>query len=197
MANEYLVNSSDLTAIADAIRAKGETSEALVFPGGFVEAVGVINAGAGGNAVQIGQDTPLNILKLFHALETGNCVTGEFTVSSYLPNTPTLLFSTGLKTVTGLFTVDRDWYFGYSSGERTVFSLFITLADNHFMNFCCNNNGTSLSANSTLSNPLLVRVNTDYTKFDENGDFYVQASFGGNSNYTPFEINHRILWVAW
>lgn len=199
MANEYLVNSSDLTAVADTIRAKGGTSDALAFPDGFVEAVQGIQAGAGGNAVQIGQDTPLNILKLFHTLETGNCVTGEFTLSSYLPKTPTLLFSTGLKTVTGLFTVDRDWYFGYRGGERTVFSLFIALADNYFINFYCNNGNNNISflAKSTLSNPLLARANTDYTKFDENGDFYVQADFGGNSEYTPFEINHRILWVAW
>ena len=199
MANEYLVNSADMTAVADALRAKGGTSEALAFPGGFVEAVGAIQAGAGGNAVQIGQDTPLNILKLFHTLETGNCVTGEFTLSSYIQNTPTLLFSTGLETVTGLLTVDRDWYIGYRGGERTVFSLFITLENNRFLNFCCNNgeNNISFNWNATLSNPLLVRANTDYTKFDENGDFYVQAHFGGNSGYTPFEINHRILWVAW
>ena len=199
MANEYLVNSADMTAVADAIRAKGGTSDALAFPDGFVSAVQGIQAGAGGNAVQIGQDTPLNILKLFHALETGNCVTGEFTLSSYLPGTPTLLFSTGLETVKGLLTVDRDWYMGYRGGERTVFSLFITLEDNYFINFCCNNgtNSISFSSNATLSNPLLVRADTEYTKFDENGDFYVKASFGGNSGYTPFETNHRILWVAW
>ena len=199
MANEYAVNHADLTAVADAIRAKGGTSGTLAFPDGFVEAVRAIQAGAGGNAVQIGQDTPLNILKLFHALETGNCVTGEFTLSSYLPGTPTLLFSTGLETVKGLLTVDRDWYIGYRGGERTVFSLFITLENNRFINFCCNNGDNNISFNSkaALSNPLLVRTNTDYTKFDENGDFYVQASFDGNTGYTPFEINHRILWVAW
>lgn len=45
MANEYLVNSSDMTAVADAIRAKGGTSEALAFPGGFVSAVQAIQAG--------------------------------------------------------------------------------------------------------------------------------------------------------
>ena len=46
MANEYLVNSADLTSVADAIRAKGGTSDALTFPGGFVEAIGAIQAGA-------------------------------------------------------------------------------------------------------------------------------------------------------
>lgn len=39
MANEYFVNSADLTAVADAIRAKGETTESLVFPSGFVTAI--------------------------------------------------------------------------------------------------------------------------------------------------------------
>lgn len=47
MANEYLVNSSDLTAVADAIRTKGGTSDALPFPGGFVSAVQAIQAGGG------------------------------------------------------------------------------------------------------------------------------------------------------
>ena len=45
MANEYLVNSADLTAVADAIRAKGGKSEALVFPSGFVSAVQAIQSG--------------------------------------------------------------------------------------------------------------------------------------------------------
>ena len=49
MANEYLVNSADMTAVADAIRAKGGTSEALAFPGGFVEAVSAIQAGGYNN----------------------------------------------------------------------------------------------------------------------------------------------------
>lgn len=45
MANEYLVNSADLTAVADAIRAKGGKSEAFVFPSGFVSAVQAIQSG--------------------------------------------------------------------------------------------------------------------------------------------------------
>ena len=48
MANEYIVNSADLTAVAEAIRTKGGTSDALTFPGGFVEAVGAILEGTGG-----------------------------------------------------------------------------------------------------------------------------------------------------
>lgn len=39
MANEYFVNAADLKAVADAIRTKGETTESLAFPDGFVSAI--------------------------------------------------------------------------------------------------------------------------------------------------------------
>lgn len=44
---EYLVNNTDLTAIANAIRTKGGTSAPLSFPQGFVDAVEAIEAGGG------------------------------------------------------------------------------------------------------------------------------------------------------
>ena len=47
MANEYSVNQSDLVSVANAIRIKGGTSEALVFPDGFINAVQAIQAGGG------------------------------------------------------------------------------------------------------------------------------------------------------
>lgn len=47
MANEYSVNQSDLVSVANAIRVKGGTSEALAFPDGFVSAVQAIQAGGG------------------------------------------------------------------------------------------------------------------------------------------------------
>lgn len=45
MANEYTVNAADLTAVADAIRAKTGTSEGLLFPDGFAAAIAGISAG--------------------------------------------------------------------------------------------------------------------------------------------------------
>ena len=47
MAN-YLTTDTDLTAVADAIRAKGGTNDPLSFPQGFVDAVGAIETGGGG-----------------------------------------------------------------------------------------------------------------------------------------------------
>lgn len=43
---EYLTNTADLTAVADAIRAKGGTAKQLVYPSGFVSAIQAIQAGA-------------------------------------------------------------------------------------------------------------------------------------------------------
>ena len=42
---EYLTNTADLTAVADAIRAKGGTSAQLVYPAGFVSAIQAIQTG--------------------------------------------------------------------------------------------------------------------------------------------------------
>lgn len=42
---EYLTNTTDLTAVANAIRAKGGTTTPLVYPNGFVDAISNIKAG--------------------------------------------------------------------------------------------------------------------------------------------------------
>ena len=43
---EYLINATDLTKVASAIREKGGTSVSLVYPGGFVSAIQAIQTGA-------------------------------------------------------------------------------------------------------------------------------------------------------
>lgn len=47
MATEYLTNDIELTSVADAIRAKGGTSDPLVYPDGFVTAIENIQTGSG------------------------------------------------------------------------------------------------------------------------------------------------------
>lgn len=42
------VNDASLASVANAIRAKGGTSDALVFPEGFVSAISAIQTGGGG-----------------------------------------------------------------------------------------------------------------------------------------------------
>ena len=44
---EYLTNTADLTKVASAIRAKGGTSDPLVYPDGFVSAINAIETGGG------------------------------------------------------------------------------------------------------------------------------------------------------
>lgn len=47
---EYLTNDTDLKKVANAIRAKGGTSEQLVYPDGFAQAIAAIQVGGGGEA---------------------------------------------------------------------------------------------------------------------------------------------------
>lgn len=44
---DYLTNDTDLKKVADAIRAKGNTTDSLAYPDGFVTAIGNIQAGGG------------------------------------------------------------------------------------------------------------------------------------------------------
>ena len=50
---EYLTNTADLTAVADAIRAKGGISDPLVYPDGFVSAIQAIETGGGGGSDEL------------------------------------------------------------------------------------------------------------------------------------------------
>ena len=50
---EYLTNTTDLTAVANAIRAKGGTSAPLVYPSGFVSAIQAIDAASGGGTCTV------------------------------------------------------------------------------------------------------------------------------------------------
>lgn len=55
---EYLTNTTDLTAVANAIRSKGGTTEPLVYPDGFVTAINSIQASSGGVNIKTSGLTP-------------------------------------------------------------------------------------------------------------------------------------------
>lgn len=57
MPEKYAVDRADLVSVADAIRAKGETAQALVFPADFVSAVQNIQTGAEMNFEVVGGTT--------------------------------------------------------------------------------------------------------------------------------------------
>lgn len=67
---EYLTNTADLTAVADAIRAKGGTSAQLVYPVGFVSAIQAIQTGA-----------PMQIVVTTSASATVTATKGSKTIS--------------------------------------------------------------------------------------------------------------------
>ena len=67
---EYLTNTADLTAVANAIREKGGTSEQLAYPTGFVSAIQAIQTGA-----------PLHIVITTSAGATVTATKGSKTVS--------------------------------------------------------------------------------------------------------------------
>lgn len=72
---KYLVQDTELTSVADAIRARGGTSEQLAFPGGFVSAVEGIQAGG------------VNLFQYATSLEgTFNNATGMTEISVVAPN---------------------------------------------------------------------------------------------------------------
>lgn len=50
---EYLTNTTDLTAVADAIRVKGGISSPLVYPDGFVSAIQAIETGGGSGSDEL------------------------------------------------------------------------------------------------------------------------------------------------
>lgn len=59
---EYLAKSEDLTAVADAIRAKGGTGDPLAFPNGFVSAIqGIEGAGQVAEIVPAQNTTQISI----------------------------------------------------------------------------------------------------------------------------------------
>ena len=85
---EYLTNTADLTAVADAIRAKGGISDPLVYPDGFVSAIQAIETGGGS-----GSDELVNSL-------IDRTISGE-----YVNNTVTIIGRYGLAGCTKLTSV--------------------------------------------------------------------------------------------
>lgn len=55
---QYLTESTDLTAVANAIRSKGGTTDPLVYPDGFVTAINNIQASSGGVDTKVNTVTP-------------------------------------------------------------------------------------------------------------------------------------------
>lgn len=192
-----------LTAVADAIRAKGGTNAALAFPGGFVDAIEAIQAGAGGgtgsgNAIQIGQNTNTpNFLNLFWALENGTAKTGEFTLAATLPNTETLIFDSGLDEIKGIFYVNADYVYS-ATGNTPEYGAWGLYMEN--LNGLAPVHAIGLSTYNAGNNTYPLRQDQFVARCSyriDGGKLYVTAQYNHNTNYTPFMSGEKYVWVAW
>ena len=122
---EYLTNTADLTAVADAIRAKGGISNPLVYPDGFVSAIQAIETGGGS-----GSDELVNSL-------IDRTISG-----TYVNNTVTLIGVYGLAGCTKLTSVvlpavritDGNSMSGCSAITKADFSNLRTIRYSTFYN---------------------------------------------------------------
>lgn len=98
MANEYVIHKADLTAVAEAIRTKGGTSDALEFPGGFVDAVGTIQTGGGSTGLIIGNvnlHDPSAIVENHYVNHLGAEIAyNNWSISNYIPVKPNTWYYT-------------------------------------------------------------------------------------------------------
>lgn len=201
---------ASLTAVADAIRAKGGTNAALAFPGGFVDAIEAISTGGeSGGSDTVGTSVFGNLMGNFlHAVTSGTAATGEFTLATAVPNTETLIFDSGLNTIHGFAFVNVDWDGTITSTQRTAFGMALMNPDaghTEYINnvqtpFLCQyrydmNNGAGIGAavftnySSPLSNCEKIRI--------DGGAFYVVGRYNNNANYTPFAPGMKYQWFAW
>lgn len=185
---------ANLTAVADAIRAKGGTSGTLAFPDGFVVAVGAIQAGGGVSLPYEGTETPLNTQNIFPALTAGIVKTGEFTLAAALPAGENLLFSTGLSVVRGILILCEDYDVDNPpAGNNCTISNWMFFTDDEQTKPRWSYGSDRANGLYSSSGFSLPRCSTRM----ESGNIYVTAQYGGNNNYTPFLKGLKFVWLAW
>ena len=174
-----------LTAIADEVRGKTGGTELLTLD---EIAAAICGISVGGNAVQIGRDAPSpSFINLFHALEQGTAKTGTFTLANALSG-ETLIFSSGLESLTGFMLIDVDRTESLEKQEGVWVSIGLLTAGDIAFSFVLN---TSYIASAGGVAP---RVSS--YRFD-GGDLFLTPAFAGNKQYTPFRVGETYCWVAW
>lgn len=154
---EYLTNTTDLTAVANAIRAKGGTTEPLVYPDDFVAAissikgssVNIITGGFNADSLFVDRDNYTGYIDL------SNAVTGKYFIflayiygSVYDPDDPSLDLSDVYSSIMCAYTG--------SDSDDAIDSLSI---------FCQYfNNGPSISL--LIYDPITKKVSLDDSLFN-------------------------------
>lgn len=204
MANEYLVNSSDLTAVADAIRTKGGTSDAMTFPSGFVGAIAAIQAGSGGG-VEVGSNNfPGSVSDMLNAIVSGTAKVGSFQLAKILSSTEReLVFDTGLDNITNLVLINDGfpknyiqnyngygfavWDGGFISGLSGA-----TEVGNGSMRFLAITQGFGIVSSTDKGN-----YSRGWLYIDGGKVFGLNENNWNNAAYTCLTPNVKYWWVVW
>ena len=123
MAVDKLVDStqlnSDLTSVANAIRAKSGGSSQLAFPAGFVSEIGNIPSGGGNgglaNMVDVNSQD-YQFAYMLMKLKKGETVGGTVTFTSAFANTSQLLIATGLTVLHGIIFASPEMNIDVNEG---------------------------------------------------------------------------------
>ena len=105
------VDDTSLASVADAIRSKGGTSDALVFPDGFVSAISAIQAGGGGGSG--GDLSAIGVSKMASGTITMASGNSVLTIVNQLGVIPKIIF---------VYTKDYGVVLSY--GGRAIESVF-------------------------------------------------------------------------
>lgn len=201
---EYLIQDSSLTSVANAIRSKTGASGSLSFPNGFVDAIaGITSGNGGGNSVPvIGDETSLQSFGgMLYAITTGAVKHGEFTLTTALPNTETLVVSTGLSKVNGIMFAAKEFpdvTHASTSNQTGGFYIWFPGAGEKANAFILQRAGTTSTNNYTSGQGRdETKVLLHSTSRLDGGDLYVTAAYNANANYTPFAPGITYIWVAW
>lgn len=194
MAN-YLTTDTDLTAVADAIRAKGRTSGLLAFPQGFVDAIEDISGGGGGvDLSELSTNISQNTLGgLFQAFMDGTWGTLELSVVS---GTNPIIIDFG-RAIKGFVFYPKSITVpsGLSGNANTVVQIdvFQEPTETGQQNSLYFIGRTKTDNNYTTTN-IAARVNS-WTFVD--GVLSLVPSYPSNVTYHPFGFNKPYTFVYW
>lgn len=132
---EYLTNTTDLTAVANAIRAKGGTSAPLVYPSGFVSAIQAISAASGGGTCTVtltceAKDTDLAYFSPDHVWHLNKLSAGA-NVFQVLQNSPFFVandYGYDLTNLVNITKTNYTAYIGKGSYGATAYQIYYATA---------------------------------------------------------------------
>lgn len=181
--SEYLVQDTELAAVADAIRTKAGTTDPITFPNGFTEAIAAIQTGAGGSEEPYAIGT-VTVKRAGVTIPgaTVTAVNGEHTVSGVTDaegKCSLILTQTGTYTVTVVYDGQTT-----SAGTITVGALTYTLTKTLMSATITVNSETGaevvISKDGVTQTKIAEDMKAVFTVYST-GTYSVTSSYLGNS----------------